>query len=219
MIAANEVADLPRPCAVFAAHDIAARGVLAAARNAGLMVPGDIAVLGIDNDEVMCTTASPALSSIPTGDRSLGFAAGRVLNELILRRARGGRVIRVVHRRVISRLSTDTDAIADPLVALTLRYARTHLFSRLDAATLARRVNYSKLMLQMRVERALGHSLGEEIRRLRLSAAAELLAETDKPIAEVAEACGFTSVSHLALRVREAFGLTPLAYRRQNADA
>ena len=79
---------------------------------------------------------------------------------------------------------------------------------------LDRRVGYSKHMLQIRAERALGHTLGDEIRRMRLSAAKEMVAETDMPMADVAEACGFTSVSHLAMRFRENFGVTPLAWRR-----
>ena len=87
---------------------------------------------------------------------------------------------------------------------------------RLDAATLARRVGYSRHMLQIRAERALGHSLGEEIRRMRLAAAKDLISDTDIPIADIAESCGFTSLSHLALRFRERFGLTPLAWRHRN---
>ena len=205
---------LPRPCAVLAVHDLKARDVLTATRSADLAVPGDLAVIGVDDDVPICETCAPALSSIPTGDHALGYAAGRILNELLLGRSKGGRVIRSAHHRVVSRLSTDADALADPFVARSLAWARTHLCDRLDAATLARRVGYSKRMLQLRFERALGVPLGEEIRRLRTRAAMELLAETDLPVADIAAQCGFNSVSHLSLRLREATSLTPLAYRQ-----
>lgn len=217
----DELADflnaLPRPSAVFAVHDLRARDVLFAARSRGLSVPGDIAVLGVDNDIPICETCSPALSSIPTGDRSLGYAAGRALNELLLGRSRGGRVIKSLHRHVVSRLSTDADAVSDPFVGRALAWARSHLDGKLDAETLARRIGYSKRMLQLRVERALGVSLGEEIRRMRTSAAMEMIANTNDPIADIAAACGFSGVSHLALRVREATGQTPLAYRKSSS--
>ena len=211
----KRLASLPRPCALFASHDFRARQALDAAAAAGVSVPRDIAVLGVDDDAVICTTVAPALSSLPTNDYRLGYAAGRVLSELIRRTAGGGRTIRFAAHRVTTRLSTDADALSDRFVAEALRHARTDLSGRLDAETLARRVGYSKHMLQIRARRALGHTLGEEIRQMRLAAARDLVAETDMPIAEIAETCGFTSISHLALRFREAFGATPLAWRRR----
>ena len=208
------LAALPRPCALFAAHDFRARQALDAAAAAGVAVPHDLAILGVDDDAAICTTVSPAISSLPTNDVRLGYAAGRILNELLRGTAMGGRTIRFASHRISTRLSTDADALSDRFVANALRYARGHLADKLDAATLARRIGYSKHMLQIRAERALGHTLGDEIRRMRLSAAKEMVAETDMPMADVAEACGFTSVSHLAMRFRENFGVTPLAWRR-----
>ena len=209
----RRLAALPRPCALFASHDFRARQALDAAAAAGISVPRDLAVLGVDDDTAICTTVSPALSSLPTDDVRLGYAAGRILNEL-LRGEAGGRTIRFAAHRIVTRLSTDADALSDRFVAEALRHARDHLAGRLDAETLARRIGYSKRMLQIRAERALGHNLGEEIRRMRLAAAKELVAETELPISEIAESCGFTSVSHLAMRFREGLGVTPLAWRR-----
>ena len=211
----GRLAALPRPCALFASHDFRARQALEAAASGGVSVPHDLAILGVDDDEAICTTVSPALSSLPTNDMRLGYAAGRLLNELLRGGAKGGRTIRFASHRIATRLSTDADALSDRFVADALRHARGHLAGKLDAATLARRIGYSRHMLQIRAERALGHPLGEEIRRMRLEAAKELVAESDAPIAEIAESCGFTSVSHLALRFRERLGMTPLAWRRQ----
>lgn len=209
---AEKLSALEKPCALFASHDFRAREAIDAASTANIAVPRDLAVLGVDNDIAICTTVSPAISSLPTNDERLGYAAGRVLNEL-LRNGKGGRTIRFAAQRAITRVSTDADALDDRFVADAIRYARAHLAGRLDAATLARRIGYSKRMLQIRAERALGRTLGEEIRQMRLAAAKELMAETDMPVADVAQACGFTSTSHLALRFRESLGMTPLAWR------
>lgn len=211
----GRLAQLPKPCALFASHDLRARQALDAAASANIAVPHELAILGVDDDAAICTTVSPALSSLPTNDVRLGYNAGRLLNELLRKKADGGRTIRFASHRIATRLSTDADALTDTFVAEALRHARGHLADKLDAATLARRIGYSKHMLQIRAERALGHTLSEEIRRMRLSAAQELVAETDTPIADIAEACGFTSVSHLAMRFREKLGTTPLAWRRR----
>lgn len=214
---AARLAALEKPCALFASHDFRAREAIDAASTAGIAVPRDLAVLGVDNDIAICTTVSPAISSLPTNDERLGYAAGRVLNEL-LRNGGGGRTIRFAAQRVVTRVSTDADALEDRFVADAIRYARAHLADRLDAATLARRIGYSKRMLQLRAERALGHTLGEEIRQMRLAAAKELVAETSLPIADIAQECGFTSTSHLALRFRESLGMTPLDWRRKAGE-
>jgi len=213
-VTADSLRGLPKPCAVFAAHDILARRVLAAAERFGIAVPDELAVLGVDNDEVMCTTSAPALSSIPTFDRSLGYAAGRALNELLCNRSHG-RIIRTRHAKVVTRASTQKDAIDDPFVARTLDWIRSHLAENLSAESLAQRIGYSKHALQMRVERALGTTLGAVVRHIRLDTAESLLAETDMPVSEIAERCGYSSTSHLAMHVREAHGITPLAYRRR----
>lgn len=214
----DELRTLPRPCALFCAHDFLAREALGAAIDAKIAVPGELAILGMDDDVAICTTAAPAISSLPTGDFRLGHAAGRIMNEL-LRHTPGGRVIRFACRHVTSRLSTDADAISDPFVAAALRHVRNHLDGKLDAATLARKVGYSKHMLQIRTERALGHTLGEEVRNLRIAAAHDLIVETDRPIAEIADMCGFTSVSHLAVRFKETYGTKPLALRKAFMEA
>ena len=205
---------LPRPSAVFCAHDFKARQVLAVAEERGLQVPGELAILGVDNDEALCETVSPALSSVPTGDYRLGYNAGRCLEELLSHRAPGGRLIKVKRTRVVSRFSTDADALKDIVVAKAIRYARSHLDEDLTLPTLARRVGYSTRTLQLKSEHSLGHPLPEEIRRMRLTAAQELLRDTDMPVSEIAARCGFTSVSHLSLRLREHLGQTPLAVRK-----
>ena len=212
-ITLEDVAGLQRPCAVFAAHDILARRVLAVAEQLGFAVPDEIAVLGVDNDEIMCTTSAPALSSIPTFDVSLGYAAGRALNEL-LSGSPGGRVIRTRHTKVIARASTDWDALGDPFVARSLTWIRNHLSEDLRAETLARHVGSSRSTLQLRFEKALGVSIGTTVRHLRLHSAADLLANSDKPIAHVAALCGYVSPSHLSTHIMKAYGMTPLAYRK-----
>lgn len=209
---------LPRPTAVFAAHDLRARQILMAADAAGIDVPGHIAVLGVDDDGPICETATPALSSIPTQDHSLGYACGRALDELFKGHP-GNRVIRTAHTRVIRRASTDITAVSDPFVARALSWIRNHLSEGASVDSIARGIGYSKRMLQSRARKALGVSLGDEVRRIMLSTAAELLANTDSSVSDIAAACGFTGVSHLSLRFRKSYGLTPLAFRKSMSYA
>ena len=207
-----------KPCAVFAVHDFVARKAIAAAESANLSVPGDVAVLGVDDDEVLCMTSRPTLSSIPTFDRSLGYAAGRALNELLLGQT-GGRVLRTRHTKVVTRASTEKGAVADVFVAKALDWARANMDRKLNAGTLAKAAGCSKRYLQEHVEQELGSTLGAVVRRMRLAKAEEMLSDSDLPVAGIAEACGFACVSYLSARMKEAHGLTPLAYRRQSRSS
>lgn len=209
---------LPKPCAVFAARDLRAREVLDAAEEIGAAVPQDLAVLGVDDDEMLCTTARPSLSSIPSFDRSLGYAAGRTLNAIMTGKSSGGQ-IRTRHSVVVTRQSTETDAVDDPFVRQALNWCRAHLDQSADVRTIAAGIGYSAPALQQRFKRSLGTTVSETMRHLRLSAAKDLLTGTRLSVEEIARRCGFSCTSHLAMRLREADGLTPLAYRRQNADA
>lgn len=203
---------LPRPTAVFAAHDIRARQILIAADAAGIDIPNHIAVLGVDDDDLICETATPSLSSIPAGDISLGFACGRALEELFKGHP-GGKTIISSHTRVICRASTDLNAVRDPFVARALDWARKHLSDGASVESIAKGIGYSKRMLQARARNALGRPLGEEVRNIMLETASELLINTDKPVSEIAAECGYSSVSHLSQVFKKAYRMTPLSYR------
>ena len=205
--------ELPRPTAVFTAHDLRARQILTAADAAGIDVPGHLAVLGVDDDELICETATPALSSIPTREDTHGYACGRALEQLFKGHP-GNRTIKTAHTRVVSRASTNINAIDDPFIARALSWAHRHLSDGASVDAIAKGIGYSKRMLQIRARRSLGQSLSDEIRRMMLSAAAELLSNTEKSVSDIAAECGFTSVSHLSLRFKKHYHQTPLAYRK-----
>ena len=209
--------ELPRPTALFAAHDIRARQILTAADAAGIDVPSHIAVLGVDDDNLICETSSPALSSIPTRDRSLGYACGRALDELFKGHP-GNKTIQSRHTHVVCRASTDINAVEDTFVARALTWARKNLASGASITTIANAIGYSKRLLQIRARNALGTTLGDEVRRIMLTTAAELLSDTDKSVSDIASECGFTSVSHLSLRFKRQYGLTPLSFRKLRND-
>ena len=207
---------LPKPCALFAVRDMRAREVLDAADEHDVSVPDEMAILGVDNDEILCTTARPHLSSIPSFDRSLGYAAGRTLNALMAGRSKGG-LIRTRHASVVTRQSTETDAIDDPFVRNALKWIRANLSSPLNAESISRAIGYSSIALQRRFAQTLGATISETVRHARLTAAREMLKGSSASIDEIAFRCGYSCTSHLCVRMREAEGVTPLVYRRAHS--
>lgn len=204
---------LPGQTALQAAHDERALQVLSAARRAGLIVPENLAILGVDDDELLCTTAAVSLSSIPVAAEEAGWRMAEALNALF-RNQPYPRVVRTCHTRVITRSSTSSFAISDPIVVKAISFIEKNLHQPLRVEQLAAAANCSVRTLQLKMLRELRRTPLDEIMLLRRTQAIKLIKETDRPIGEIAEQCGYCSISHLTARIKAATGLTPLALRK-----
>lgn len=208
---------LPRHTALFCVHDRRAQQAIATSVSAGLRVPEDIAVLGIDNDELLCRMTVPAISSIPVYYRECGMDVGKAMDDLLEGR-KTERVVITRHSNVITRTSTDAQAIDDPFVARAVACARSHVGERIGLPELARIAGCSKTTLNLRARRALGHTIADEVTHIQLNAAVERMASTNYSINEIARECGFCSASHLGLRMKQMRGMTPGEFRSTIKD-
>jgi len=208
---------LPRHTAVLAVHDERALQVLAAAAQAGLKLPEDLALLGVDDDELFCTTASPPLSSIPVNATETGERIAESMHALL-----DGRhvepIVRTCHTRVVMRQSTNAYANENPIVFKALEYLRKHLGDPIGVEDLAAAANCSRRTLELKMRTTAGVSPAEKIHEIRRTEAIKLLTETTVPVAEVAARCGYGTSSHLAACFRQHGLATPLAIRRQARD-
>ena len=206
---------LPRPTALFAAYDIRARQVLDACHAAGLSVPDDIAILGVDDDEVICETAAPALSSIPLSMADAGFRAAELLDRVMStgRRPRGAADIIFTGTHVVARRSTARDAVADALVRRCRALMEANMGRPFNVADLVASLGVSRRTLETRFRAATGRSLNDEITELRIRRAKTMLAKSALPQSAIAAACGFCDASHLNVIFRRHCGAPPSAFR------
>ena len=206
---------LPRPTALFAAYDIRARQVLDACHAAGLAVPDDIAILGVDDDEVICETATPALSSIPLSMADAGFRAAELLDRVMStgRRPRGAADIIFTGTHVVARRSTARDAVADALVRRCRALMEANVGRPFNVADLVASLGVSRRTLETRFRAATGRSLNDEITELRIRRAKTMLAKSALSQSAIAAACGFCDASHLNVIFRRHCGAPPSAFR------
>jgi len=203
---------LPKPTALFCVHDRRAQQVIATALSADLNVPNDLAVLGVDNDELLCNMTVPSISSIPVSYHEQGRLVGETLEALILHR-KTERVFVSRHTSVITRRSTDANAILDAFVARAVAYLQTHLQDRPTLYEIAAAAGCSNTELARRTRIEFGHSLGEEKTRMQLSLAVDMLRNTSKTVDDIAKSCGFCGASHLGLRFKAVLGKSPKSFR------
>lgn len=208
---------LPKPVGVFACYDGRALQVLEACQVLGLHVPEQVAVLGVDNDELVCELANPPLSSVQPNARRSGYEAAALLARLMLGEKRAVAPTHQVQPvRVVERQSTDVVAVEDANVAAALKFIRQHACEGVDVGDVLRAVPMARTRLEQKFKALLGHSPHRQIVQQRIARAKHLLAESKVAISEVAEQAGFDNASYLSVAFRRETGMSPFMYRAKH---
>jgi LacI family transcriptional regulator len=206
---------LPKPVGIMASYDIRGQQVLAACRGAGLAVPDEVAVIGVDNDALLCELASPPLSSVIPNAHRAGYEAAALLDQQMA----GKRVAATAHLiaplGIAARQSTDVLAVDDREVARAVQFIREHACEGINVADVLRAVPLSRRVLEQRFQNLLGRTPREEILQVRLSRVKQLLGETDLPLYLVAERTGFEHVEYLSVVFKRETGRTPSRWRSE----
>jgi LacI family transcriptional regulator len=182
----------------------------------GLHVPDEVALLGVDNDELECLLTSPPLSSIAIPGERIGYEAAKMLDRAIAGRKSGFGRLLLPPIRVVARQSTDTLAVREPVVLNALRHIHDHALEGIGVAEVVRAVTVGRRELERKFRRVLGRTVLQELCRTRIQQAQKLLASTDLPMPAVARLSGFSSAHRLAIVFRRVCGTPPTSYRRQS---
>lgn len=215
----SQLRALPKPVGVFAANDQLGVYLLDACLRAGLAVPEEVAVVGCENDETLCTLATPPLTSVELDGPHVGYEAARLLDELMRtpkkrRPAPPRPPLLLPPRHIITRESSDDLVITDPLVARASRLIRQRCQEGLSVDDLCSALHASRSTLERRMKTALGRTPKDEILRLRFRDVERLLLTTDLTLDQIAERTGFTHASYFQAAFRGRYGLTPGAWRQ-----
>jgi LacI family transcriptional regulator len=205
---------MPRPLAVFAGQDNLGSSLIEIATRAGIHIPEEIAVLGVDNTELLCEGSPIPLSSVRTRLYEVGYYAASQLDRLMSKEIKNSEPpILVSPHGIISRQSTDILAIEHPGVATAVRYIKEHFSKPITIEEIIEHVGLSKRGLEKAFEKHLGRSPASELRRLRLDNAKRLLTGTKDKIDSIAFDCGYSNSSNLSCAFRRDTGMSPRNYR------
>lgn len=207
---------LQKPVGLMACNDDRARQVSEACKVAGIRVPDEIALIGVDNDQLVCEFSDPPLSSVELDFHRSGFEAANVLHLLMSGQTVENLTIPVDPTRAVARRSTEVLAVDDRAVGTALSYIRNDPRRPIRVDEVARAAALSRRVLEKRFRACLGRSVMHEIRRVRTDHIARLLVETDLTIQQIGAEMGFSGIEHIARYFREEKGISPLAYRRKH---
>jgi LacI family transcriptional regulator len=206
---------LPKPIGIMACDDGHGRQVIEAARECGVLVPEELAVIGVANEEMICEFCNPPLSSITVQGERIGYEAAKLLDHLMAGGSPPETPILIPPGEVIVRRSSDMLAVADVDLAAAVRFIRENGNRPITVTDVLNEVAISRRPLERRFRKFVGHSPWREIRLTQISHVKKLLIETDMSMPKVAAASAFYDAKRLSTIFKEEMGVTPTAYRRQ----
>jgi LacI family transcriptional regulator len=215
--AALWIKGLPKPLGVMTGNDPRGIQLLDACRRAGVAVPEEVAVVGVDNDELVCELAYPPLSSVVPGAVRIGYEAASLLDRLMKGEAAPAAMQTVPPQGLAIRQSSDVTAIADSRLADALRFIREHACDGIGVDDVLDHLAVSRSVLQRLFRKHFDRTILDSITGVRLARVKQLLTETDLPLADVARRAGFSYMEYLSNTFRRQTGWTLSAFRREFA--
>ena len=212
-VMASWLAGLPTPLGLRAANDVRGRQVLDTCQMADISVPDQIAVLGVDNDELICATTNPPMTSILRDTEGSGYYAAQVLDSLMRGRSRKRETLLYGPLRVVGRQSTEKLQFVDRLAVRAVEFIRINAGIGMNVTDVVKHLKVSRRLAELRFRQAVGHSIHGELQNARLAQVRRLLRETDLSVSEITDHCGYESESYLGLVFRKQFNMTMRQFR------
>ncbi|ATL49269.1 transcriptional regulator [Chitinophaga caeni] len=209
--------NLPKPAAVMTCDDHQGHHIIEVCNQAGIQIPDEIAVLGVDNDEIICTLSDPQLSSIHQDVEQGGYEAARLMESMIERPGDLHDDVIVNPTHIVTRKSTDVYATQDAQISIVLKYIHQNLDRKLNVNELLKLVPLSRRLLESRFKNATNYSIYSYILNLKIEKFAEKLLETNSPIVEIAIEMGFIEYKNISRQFKAKMGCTPTEYRSRYA--
>ena len=206
---------LPKPVGILTWGHDHGRVVVDCCMEAGISVPHDIAILCGSYDDLLSHACFPALSGILNPTIQIGYKAAARLHAMLLGEKVPHDTLYLPPLGITERLSTDTLAVEDPKLAKVVGFLREHAFESITMKDVLHAVPMARRSLERHFQQVFGRSPLDEIRRLRINKARKLLAETDLPMQDIAEACGFATYNYLTHVFKQTTNVTPRDYRKQ----
>lgn len=210
------IKSLPHPIALMGCDDTQANRIMEVCRVLGIHIPEEIAVLGVDNDDIICSLSEPPLSSVNLNIKKGGYEAACLIDKLIRDKSAHYEDVIIHPVSIVNRLSTDIYATDNPAILAALRYIHQNLADKLNVDEIVKQVPLSRRLLEIRFREVTGKSIYQYISDLRMEHFSQLLLASSEPIADLAMQVGLSDSRNLARQFKLCKGCAPAEYRKRN---
>lgn len=204
---------LPKPVAIMACDDTQASSLIQACNSFGINIPSEAAIIGVDNDEILCNMSSPALSSVDIDIEGGGFQAARIAERMVKDPGYAGEDIVLKPLTIVSRMSSNVYATQDPAILTALRFIGDNVDHKITVGDLLKVVPLSRRLLEQRFRKVTGMTIYRYISELRMNRFAELLLSSKDSVSNIAARMDETDTKSISRRFRAIKGCTPSEFR------
>ena len=205
---------LPKPAALMAAWDTRATQTIQACLEAKIKIPDQVAIIGVDNDELLDESTIPPLSSIQPDHEKLGYVAARELELLMSgRKPKHQDILLTRPLRLVERESAAASAPAAHIITRAMDYIRKNATKGIHVDDVARNLGISRRLADLRFQQFSGETINEAITQVRLNEVKKLLATTTRTIKSISIACGYADQSYLKTLFKRRVGMTMRDWR------
>ena len=209
---------LPKPIAIMACDDERAQHLTEACKQAQIHIPEQIAVLGVDNDQMTCNLSYPPISSINLDTEKGGYEAAKLMHQLISEKNYSPQNIIVKPTHIITRHSTDITSAKDLLIARALKFIHQNISDKINVSDVLKEVPLSRRSFEKRFYDITGVAVYKYIYNLKIQKFAERLLETDKTVSEIAMESSFGLSNNICRQFKQVKGCTPSQYRKRHIN-
>lgn len=210
------IKSLPHPIALMACDDTQGNKIMEVCQVLGIHIPEEIAVLGVDNDEIICNLSEPPLSSVSLNIQRGGYEAAQLIDQLLKKNDTAYEDVIIQPVTIVNRMSTDVYATNNPAILVALKYIHQNLANKINVEDIVKQVPLSRRLLEIRFKEVTGHSIYQYLSDLRMERFSQLLLASDEPIADLAMQVGLPDFKNLARQFKIWKGCTPAEYRKKN---
>jgi LacI family transcriptional regulator len=206
---------VPKPVGILACNDDRGQHILEVCKRIGFKVPEDVAVIGVDNDPMICEIGEPPLTSIALNVESAGYEAAKLLDHLIdAKKTDDGESVLVSPTHIVQRQSTDILAVNDSEVASAIRFIKENAKNKILVKDIVKKTHISRRNLEQRFRKTVHRSIYDEIRHIRVELISKMLIETDFPISHISSFFNFTDIEHISRYFKKEKGIGLREFRK-----
>ena len=209
---------LPKPCGIMVCYDLLGVYLIQICIKRGIAVPEEISIVGVNNDEMLCNLAPISLSSVAQDTLTAGYESARLLHQLMAGADPPDSPLVIPPLYVVARASTDFCAVSDPLTRKCLQLIYARACEGITVRQIAEELSVCRRALERRFEKWLRITIHEQIRRVQLRHACELLATSELSLNSIAKRIGVNSAPQLSVLFKKYYGQTPGDYRNKEQE-
>jgi len=215
-IARGAIASWEPPLAVIVWGDHICRGLVSTCLVENMDIPFELAFVSTGNNELLCSSVKPSLTSVDLNHRKVGFEAAKTLHRMIEKKTIPEQITLIPPLDLVVRRSSDLFAVNDDAVAAAMRFMAENSHRKILVPDIAAEVGLGRQVLERRFLKAVGHTVNKELIRLRVESLKRLLIESEIPVKELCPQVGFGTTVNMFKTFKKLTGMTPSAYRERH---